>query len=221
MGTIVALPGGSYARAAKLSDTVRGEGLIVGFTTYETTPPRKRMKVATSFNGGLTWDVISEVQQRTTDKDDNDAANVLQLPNGRVLFVFQNHSKDENTGAWTRYRITLCYSADYGYTWDHLQQVYQRAANNDGLWEPFLKHLPNGELHCYFSEETSLVDQNIVIWRSFNEGQDWQFLGTVIGFNEGYTIDGSPGVATISGTKVMLVLPFHSHVLRNPPQASR
>lgn len=179
------------------------------------------MKAATSFNGGLTWDVISEVQQRTTDKDDNDAAHVIQLPNGRVLYVFQNHSKDENTGKWTRYRITVCYSTDYGYSWEHLAHVYQRPAADNGLWEPLLKYLPNGELHCYFSEETSLVDRDIVIHRSYNQGQDWEYLDSVIGLNIGYTIDGSPGVATISDSKLMLVTPFHSDILLNPARASK
>ena len=57
--------------------------------------------------------------------NDIDNPYVLQLPSGRVLCAFRNHSKDPSTGAYTYFRITLAYSDDKGKSWVYLSTAAQ------------------------------------------------------------------------------------------------
>lgn len=200
-------PRGYYPRATKFTHSTNGEGIIVAFTSLDESvnPNVKRMKAAMSFNGGVTWTETTDIQTLPLNTDDNDEPNIIQLPNNRrLLYVFRNHSKDPNTGAWTQFRITLHSSDNDGFTWPYLKQVHEWAASNNGLWEPVLRLLPNGDLHCYFSEETSDVDQDVVIHRSIDSGANWAYYRTAVGLNLGYTRDGRPGVtATTNGGKTM------------------
>lgn len=134
--------------------------------------------------------------------NDIDNPYVLQLPSGRVLCAFRNHSKNPSTGAYTYFRITITYSDDKGRTWKYLSTAAQDASN--GNWEPFLRLARDGTLQIYYSRENSASDQDSLERFSTDGGQTWSSAQTISG--AGITSrDGMTGVTTVSGSNLILV----------------
>lgn len=101
---------GTYPRATRLHD-----GSILGVhTTFQ---GGANVIVATrSLDNGVAWSQVGEI---TRGFGDIDNPFVVQLPSGKILCAFRNHSKDKN-GHYTRFRITICSSVDNGVTWQFL-----------------------------------------------------------------------------------------------------
>lgn len=130
-------------------------------------------------------------------------AYILQLPSGKILCAFRNHSKDPNTGAYTYFRITICVSNDLGKTWSYLSTPAADPGPVTGNWEPFLR---NGRaiLQLYWSRENSAQDQDSLEKFSTDGGATWSAAQTISG--KGITArDGMVGVTAISGTTLMAV----------------
>ena len=198
-GSAVVFGAGTYPRANKLSD-----GSILGvYTAFS--GGNNIITTVRSLNGGRSWQSWGIVTQGASNANDIDNPYVLQLPSGRVLCAFRNHSKDPNTGAYTFFRITICYSDDMGKTWSYLSQPASDPGPVNGNWEPFLRYdTTRGTLQLYYSRENSASDQDTLERFSTDNGQTWSAAQTISG--AGITSrDGMTGVATISGTTLMAV----------------
>ena len=83
---------GTYPRANKLSD-----GSIIGvYTAFS--DGNNVISAVKSIDNGVSWQVVGEVTRGASNANDIDNAYVLQLPTGRILCAFRNHSKDPKTG---------------------------------------------------------------------------------------------------------------------------
>ena len=136
--------------------------------------------------------------------NDIDNAYVLQLPSGRIICAFRNHSKDPSTGKYTYFRITLCYSDDKGKSWAFLSEPAADVGPITGNWEPYLRNARDGSLQLYYSHENAFNDQDTIERFSTNGGATWSNPQTISGM--GLTSrDGMTGVATISGNTLIAV----------------
>ena len=115
-GSPVIFGQGTYPRANSLSDPSLPAGSIIGvYTAFNNGD--NILEVVMSNDDGQSWQGIGEVTRGPSNANDIDNPYVLQLPSGRVLCAFRNHSKDPNTGAYLFFRITVAYSDDSGKTW--------------------------------------------------------------------------------------------------------
>jgi hypothetical protein len=101
---------GTYPRATRLQD-----GSILGVhTSFQ---GGTNVIVATrSTDEGISWSPVGEVTRGVGDIDN---PFVVQLPTGKVLCAFRNHSKNAD-GGYAYFRITVCYSNDFGASWQYL-----------------------------------------------------------------------------------------------------
>ena len=198
-GSAIVLGAGTYPRANKLSD-----GSILGvYTAFS--GGNNIITTVRSVDGGQSWQSWGTVAEGPSNANDIDNPYVLQLPSGRVLCAFRNHSKDPSSGAYTFFRITICYSDDMGKTWFYLSQPASDPGPVNGNWEPFLRYdTSRRTLQLYYSRENSAADQDTLERFSTDNGQTWSVAQTISG--AGLTSrDGMTGVATISGNTLMAV----------------
>ena len=212
---VVIDPEGVYIRATPLRHTNGTiKGIIAGFaTTIPGTPTRKVLRVALSTDSGTSWSPLGEVTSVSNPAlHDLDNAYPLQLPSGRILVAFRNHDRRASDGAYTHYRITVCYSDDGGKTWGFLSQVAERPANSDdpdklnGLWEPLLRVARDGRtVQCYYSAENNArSDQDNVMRYSTDGGKTWSGEVVVSGGELSNSRDGMVGVAEVDGRGTLM-----------------
>ena len=132
-------------------------------------------------NGGNSWQLIGEVTRGPSNANDIDNPYILQLPSGRVLCAFRNHSKNPSTGAYTYFRITVAYSDDLGKTWKYLSTPASDPGPVNGNWEPFLRNAQDGSLQLYYSRENSAADQDTLERFSTDGGKTWTNPQTISG----------------------------------------
>ena len=163
----------------------------------------------TSRDDGASWQALGTVTSGASSANDIDNPYVLQLPNGRVLCAFRNHSKNPKTGSYTYFRITITSSDDKGKTWAYLSTPASDVGPANGNWEPFLRLANDGSLQIYYSRENSAADQDSMERFSKDGGKTWSSAQTISG--NGITArDGMIGVASISGPKLMAVFESES-----------
>lgn len=215
IGAPVVIAAGTYPRANKLSD-----GSILGtFTAFE--GGDNIIRAVLSTDNGQSWlftfqciplnpmltskrTFQGDVTRGPSKANDIDNAYTLQLPSGRVLCAFRNHSKDPSTGKYTYFRITICYSDDKGKTWSYLSQPASDVGPVNGNWEPFLRSAQDGSLQLYYSRENAFDDQDTLERFSTDGGATWTPAQTISG--AGLTSrDGMTGVTTISGSTLLAV----------------
>lgn len=202
-GAATVIGAGTYPRANKLSD-----GSILGVYTAFSSDSIIITTVQSTDNGA-SWQYLGEVTRGMSNANDIDNPYVLQLPGGRVLCAFRNHSKDPKTGAYTYFRITVSYSDDKGKSWKYLSNPASDVGSVNGNWEPFLRLALDGSLQIYYSRENSAADQDSLQRYSTDSGKTWSSAQTISG--SGITArDGMIGVATISGPKLMAVFESES-----------
>ncbi len=149
------------------------------------------------------WQAQGSVASGPSDANDIDNPYILQLPSGKVLCAFRNHSKDPSTGAYTYYRITVSISSDQGKTWTYLSTASSDSNPVNGNWEPFLRNAQAG-LQIYYSRENSAQDQDTLERFSTDGGATWSAPQTISG-TDITSRDGMTGVTTISGSSLMAV----------------
>ncbi|KAH8167751.1 hypothetical protein CIB48_g545 [Xylaria polymorpha] len=188
---VVIDPAGVYIRA-----TPANGGIVAGYAAQDGS--QHVLRTAKSTDGGRSWFHLGEVYRADSSLHDVDNAFPLQIPGGRILYAYRNH--DRSGSQYTYYRITISYSDDGGVTFKYLSTPAQRAAtaNNNGLWEPFLRVANDGSLQCYYSAENASNDQDGFMVQSRDGGLTWSSPITVSG--AGLTSrDGMIGVAPIDG----------------------
>ena len=197
-GSPVVFGAGTYPRANRLSD-----GSLLGvYTTFS--GGNNVITTTRSTDNGASWHTLGTVTSGPSNANDIDNAYVLQLPTGRVLCAFRNHSKNPSTGAYTYFRITVTYSDDEGKTWAYLSTPSSDPGPVNGNWEPFLRLAKDGSLQIYYSRENSAADQDTIERFSTDGGTTWTSPNTISG--AGITSrDGMTGVTTVSGSNVMAV----------------
>ena len=139
------------------------------------------LEIVMSTDHGTSWQAIGEVTRGPSNANDIDNPYVLQLPSGRVLCAYRNHSKDPNTGAYQYFRITVSYSDDLGKTWKYLSTPSSDPGPVNGNWEPFLRNAKDGSLQLYYSRENSASDQDTLERLSTDGGQTWTGPQTISG----------------------------------------
>lgn len=201
-GAPVVFGSGTYPRANTLAD-----GSIIGvYTAFD--GGDNIIRTVRSTDGGSTWAALGEVTRGPSDANDIDNPYVLQLPDGRVLCTFRNHSKDQTTGAYLTFRITVTVSTDQGVTWEFLSQPASDPGPVNGNWEPFLRNAQGGSIQIYYSRENSAADQD-TLERTSPDGITWSDANTISGAGI-ISRDGMTGVAAISGTGPNLMAVFES-----------
>ena len=179
-GSPVIFGQGTYPRANSLSDPSLPAGSIVGaYTAFSN--GYNILEIVMSTDKGTSWRTIGEVTRGPSNANDIDNPYVLQLPSGRVLCAFRNHSKDPSTGAYQYFRITVAYSDDLGKTWKYLGTPSSDPGPVNGNWEPFLRNAQDGSLQLYYSRENSAADQDTLERFSTDGGKTWTNPQTISG----------------------------------------
>lgn len=179
---------GTYPRATRLQD-----GSILGVhTAFQ--GGANIISATRSLDHGVTWTPVSEITRGIGDIDN---AFPVQLPSGKILCAFRNHTKDEN-GHYTWYRITICSSIDNGASWQFLSTADEVSLwecsyflldelltfwknGTTGLWEPFMRIARDGSLQLYYSLELARNDQDSIQRISYDEGSSWGSERTISG----------------------------------------
>lgn len=197
-GGEVVMGAGTYPRANFLKD-----GSILGaYTAFEN--GNNVIRTVKSTDNGASWTALGSVAQGPSNANDIDNPYVLQLPSGRVLCAYRNHSKDPSSGAYIFFRITVSVSDDNGATWNYLSQPASDPGPVTGNWEPFLRNAKDGSLQIYYSRENAANDQDSLERFSTDGGASWTAASTISG--DGITArDGMTGVTTISGNRLICV----------------
>ncbi len=179
-GSPVIFGQGTYPRANSLSDSSLPAGSIIGAYTAFSNGDNV-LRTVKSTDKGASWQAVGEVTRGPSNANDIDNPYVLQLPSGRVLCAFRNHSKDPKTGAYLYFRITVAYSDDLGKTWKYLSTPSSDPGPVNGNWEPFLRNAQDGSLQLYYSRENSAADQDTLERFSTDGGQTWTKPQTISG----------------------------------------
>lgn len=210
-GSPVIFGQGTYPRANNLSGPSLPAGSIIGaYTAFN--DGDNVLKIVMSTDNGTSWQGIGEVTRGSSTANDIDNPYVLQLPSGRVLCTFRNHSKDPNTGVYLFFRITVAYSDDLGKTWTFLSTPSSDPGPVNGNWEPFLRNAQDGSLQLYYSRENSAADQDTLEKFSTDGGQTW---------TEAQTISGA-GITSRDGTYISrYILDWHQSLSRVPCLGSK
>lgn len=191
--------GGTYPRANSLQD-----GSIIGaYTAFE--HGYSIITLVRSTDGGATWSPLGTAARALTSENDLDNPYPLQLPSGRVLVAFRNHSKDPSTGRYTFYRITICYSDDNGATWKYLSTPASDPGGPNGNWEPFLRNAADGTLQLYYSRENSPMDQDNLMRTSTDGGATWSTATVISGAELHDARDGMVGVTETNDGHLLAV----------------
>ncbi len=187
---------GTYPRATRDQDS----SILLAHTAFA--DGNNIIVASRSNDGGVNWKFIGEVTRGRSDENDIDNPYILQLPTGRLLVAYRNHSKDPATGIYSFFRITISYSDDKGATWKYLSQPASDPAPITGNWEPYLRNGPGG-LELYYSRETSAIDQDTLVRRSNDGGKTWS--NSQIVSDSSNTRDGMSSVVTTSGNTLICV----------------
>lgn len=148
--------------------------------------------------------IQGEVTRGPSNANDIDNPYVLQLPSGRIICAFRNHSKDPSNGSYTYFRITICYSDDNGKSWSFLSEPAADFGPINGNWEPYLRNAIDGSLQLYYSRENAFDDQDTLERFSTDGGATWSAPQIISG--AGLTSrDGMTGIATVSGNTLIAV----------------
>lgn len=179
-GSPVIFGGGTYPRANSLSGSSVPAGSIIGaYTAFQN--GNNVLKTVLSTDSGASWKALGEIASGASNANDIDNPYILQLPSGRVLCAFRNHSKDPSTGAYTYFRITVTYSDDLGKSWKYLSTPSSDPGPVNGNWEPFLRNAKDGSLQIYYSRENSAADQDTLERFSTDGGKTWTNPQTISG----------------------------------------
>ncbi|KAK3076057.1 hypothetical protein LTR53_000102 [Teratosphaeriaceae sp. CCFEE 6253] len=190
--------GGTYPRANFLHD-----GSILGaYTGFSN--GNNVLTLVGSTDKGASWSLLGTAATEASNANDLDNPYPLQLPSGRVLLAYRNHSKNATTGVYLYYRITISFSDDNGVTWSYLSTPASDPAGPNGNWEPFLRNAADGSLQLYYSRENSADDQDSLMRTSMDAGKTWS-TATIISGTGVTARDGMLGVATISGSGLLAV----------------
>ncbi|KAI9745088.1 MAG: hypothetical protein M1818_001366 [Claussenomyces sp. TS43310] len=191
----------TYQRATLLAD-----GSVLGvYTDYVN--GSNIITTVRSTDAGSSWQSWGTVTEGVGDIDN---PFLLQLSTGRLLCAFRNHSKD-SSGAYTYFRITVCYSDDNGVTWTYLSQPASDPGPVNGNWEPFMRlsSLDSSTVQLFYSRENASDDQDSLMRTSTDGGSTWSVAATISGADI-TSRDGMVGVTAFPANSGNLIAIFES-----------
>lgn len=160
-------PRGGYVRIIELQN---GEMLMVCHSHSN-----QEVVCCRSTDSGKTWGPAQDITHRDPRYSCNNAE-IYQLKDGTVIAGYGGRPLHRGE-AGCPYYMACKRSLDNGHTWsDEIRIFTDTSAIFDGCWEPAFLELPNGELDCYFSDESIYPltnEQRLVISRSFDKGLTW------------------------------------------------
>lgn len=195
-GTLVVGPTGGpgYARVLRLAHSGTANGrLLASFHVGE--PGGDGVLVYQSADDGTTWTALSSMvdpaySERTC------CATIFELPAamgtlpaGTVLL-----SASEGAAGAAGHEIKVWSSADQGATWTYLSSC-AKTSGVAGLWEPEFQVAADGELLCYYSDETQPGHSQVLAHvASTDGGKTW---GAAVNDVASDTSSDRPGMATV------------------------
>ena len=189
---------GTYPRANTLGDG----SIIAAYTGFA--DGNSIINLARSTDGGASWTFVGTAAQGPQASTDIDNPYPLQLPSGRILVAYRNHSR-RDASTYDFFRITISYSDDNGVTWSYLSDPASDPGPVNGNWEPFLRNAADGSLQLYYARENSAADQDNLMRTSNDGGVTWSGAQTISGGDSSAQRDGMIGVATIDGANLIAV----------------
>ena len=95
-------------------------------------------------------------------------ADAVVLPDGDIIVVCSYRASSGYKNA-VDCGLVLKRSSDNGASWSEPQYIYEGTN-----WEPYLLYLPNGDIHCYFTDcIPSIKDSGTSVIISHDGGQTW------------------------------------------------
>ena len=133
-----------------------------------------------STDGGKTWEYIADVKEQLSPSTRvaNWQPSLYELPcdvgdmkKGTLLLA--GCSRDRSTARETV--MTIWKSSDCGETWKQFTIVDQGGALDHGMYEPFLLCDDDGNLVCFYSDETEVdnVHGQRLVFRVSEDGKNW------------------------------------------------
>ncbi len=136
-----------------------------------------------------------------------DAPDITLLNDGSLMICYNPRPPGRNTDTSKHFAIRIAKSYDDGLTWKDDQLLYQAGYQfKDGCWEPAALQLPSGEIQLFFSDEgpyTNSDEQNISLFRSFDNGKTWTKKPVIVSFRKG-SRDGMPVPVYLPATKEII-----------------
>ncbi len=172
-----------YARIIQLHDS----SLLVSYESNGNVIVKMSKDFGKSWSESIT--VVSSIEGVNMATPD-----LLQLKNGSILLAY-NPRPGESAAKSKKFLIKTILSIDGGLTWHDDLVVYEGDSKfENGVWEPSLLQLPDGEIELFFSNENvyrNSDEQNISLLRSTNNGVSWTSEPEITSFRNG-SRDGMP-----------------------------
>lgn len=188
---------GGYARMIEL----KGGRLITVYAALN-----GNTEIVYSNDKGDHWSVPIVVAAKANDIR-MDAPDILLLNDHSLMVCYNPRPPFKNTDTSKHFSIRIAKSKDNGLTWKDDQLLYKAGYSfKNGCWEPAALQLPSGEIQLFFSDEgpyTNSDEQNISVFRSFDNGKTWTTRPAIVSFRKG-SRDGMPVPVYLPSTKEIL-----------------
>lgn len=138
---------------------------------------------------------------------------VIQLTDGTII-VGYNPRVTKDATPDQKYGIRCVRSTDNGETWSDPIFIYDAEhESTTGCWEPSFLEMPDGEIHCYYSDEAPYTgnnsDQNISVCRSYDKGLTWT-EPEIVSYRQGCR-DGMPSAVITDNNEIVVVVEDFGH----------